>query len=101
MSPKLKFPSLWSASIAPGPGKCKNDVYLDNTEKIDVNGSCLTSKYKSKNSFKIPSRSPEKENKNADQLGPGTYNTNMSSTGKQVLARNKTEKAFVFSKKVR
>ena len=101
MSPKLKFPSLWSPSIAPGPGKCKNDVYLDNTEKIDINGSCLISKYKSKNSFKIPSRSPEKENKNADLLGPGTYNTNMSSTGKQVLARNKTEKAFVFSKKVR
>jgi hypothetical protein len=34
-------------------------------------------------------------------LGPCTYNTNLSSTGKQVLARNKTEKAFVFSRKVR
>ena len=34
-------------------------------------------------------------------LGPGTYNTNLSSTGKQVLARNKTEKSFIFSKKVR
>jgi hypothetical protein len=34
-------------------------------------------------------------------LGPGTYNTNFSSTGKQILARNKTEKSFIFSKRVR
>jgi len=34
-------------------------------------------------------------------IGPGTYNTNLSSTGKQLLAHNKTEKSFVFSKKVR
>lgn len=61
----------------------------------------MTSKFKSKNSFKIQSRSPEKENKDAEKLGPGTYDTNLSSTGKQLLARNKTEKAFVFSKKVR
>ena len=66
-----------------------------------MNGSCLISKYKSKNSFKIQPRSPEKENKVSALLGPGTYNTNLSSTGKQILARNKTEKAFVFSKKVR
>jgi len=37
----------------------------------------------------------------AELIGPGTYNTNLSSTGKQILARNKTEKAFVFSKRVR
>ena len=61
----------------------------------------MISKYKTKGSFKIQSRSPEKENKNSELLGPGTYNTNLSSTGKQLLARNKTEKAFVFGKKVR
>ena len=26
MSPKLKFPSLWSSSFAPGPGKCKTNI---------------------------------------------------------------------------
>lgn len=61
----------------------------------------MVSKFKSKASFKIQAKSPEKENKVADMLGPCTYNTNSSSNGKQVLARNKTEKAFVFSKKVR
>jgi hypothetical protein len=61
----------------------------------------MTSKYKSKNSFRIHPKSPEKENKVAEMIGPGTYNTNIPSTGKQVLARNKTEKAFVFSKKIR
>lgn len=35
-------------------------LYSDQTEKIDSNGACLISKYKSKNSFKIPSKSPEK-----------------------------------------
>jgi hypothetical protein len=34
-------------------------------------------------------------------IGPGAYNTNLSSTGKQILARNKTEKAFIFPKKDR
>lgn len=62
---------------------------------------CLTSKYHSKNSFRIHPKSPEKENKVAEMIGPGTYNTAIPSTGKQVLARNKTEKSFIFSKKVR
>jgi hypothetical protein len=61
----------------------------------------MTSKYKSKNCFKIHPKSPEKEDKSIETLGPGTYNTNLSSTGKQVLARNKTEKSFIFSKKTR
>jgi hypothetical protein len=60
----------------------------------------MISKYKSKNSPKITPASPPKEVK-PEPLGPGTYNTNLSSTGKQVLARNKTEKSFVFSKRVR
>jgi len=34
-------------------------------------------------------------------LGPGTYNTNLSATGKQILAHNKTETSFHFNKKVR
>ena len=72
----------------------------DDVEKIDSNGSCLISKYKSKNSLRIYPKSPEKENKGS-QLGPGTYETNLSSTGKQILARNKTEKSFIFGKKVR
>ena len=70
-------------------------------EKIDSNGFCVTSKYKTKNSFAIHPKSPEKENKTLESIGPGTYNTNFSSTGKHILARNKTEKSFIFSKKVR
>jgi len=34
-------------------------------------------------------------------IGPGTYNTSLSSTGKQLLAKNKTEKAFAFGKNIR
>jgi hypothetical protein len=60
----------------------------------------MISKYKSKNSLKIHPASPPKDHR-PEPLGPGTYNTNLSSTGKQVLARNKTEKSFVFSKRVR
>jgi hypothetical protein len=60
----------------------------------------MISKYKSKNCLKIHPASPPKDSK-LEALGPGTYNTNLSSTGKQLLARNKTEKAFVFSKRVR
>lgn len=101
ISQKLKFPSLWNESTSPGPGKCKHFCYIDEIERIDSNGSCITSKYKSKNSFRISPRSPSKENKDLEKIGPGTYNTNLSSTGKQVLARNKTEKAFVFGKKIR
>lgn len=59
-------------------------------EKIDSNGQCMISKYKSKNCFKIHAKSPEKDSKTIEVLGPGTYNTNLSSTGKQILARNKT-----------
>ncbi len=50
----------------------------------------MISKYKSKNCFKIHPKSPEKDAKTIEILGPGTYNTNLSSTGKQILARNKT-----------
>jgi hypothetical protein len=50
----------------------------------------MISKYKSKNCFKIHAKSPEKDSKTIEVLGPGTYNTNLSSTGKQILARNKT-----------
>lgn len=34
-------------------------------------------------------------------LGPGTYNINIPSIGKQLLAQNKSEKSFIFSKKNR
>lgn len=34
-------------------------------------------------------------------IGPGTYNTAIPSTGKQILAKNKTEKSFIFSKMAR
>jgi hypothetical protein len=75
-------------------------IHADQIEKVDSNGLCMISKYKSKNCLKIHAASPTKENK-SETLGPGTYNTNLSSTGKQLLARNKTEKSFVFSKGVR
>jgi len=66
-----------------------------------MNGHCTTSKYNSKNGFKIYPKSPEKERKDQEKVGPATYNTNLSSTGKQILARNKTEKACIFGKKAR
>lgn len=63
MSGKLKFPSLWASSIAPGPGTCNQFLNLDDIEAIDSKGLCLTSKYKSKGSFKIQPQSPTKEDK--------------------------------------
>ena len=74
--------------------------HADQIQKVDSNGHCMISKYKSKNCLKIHAASPSKEVK-VEPLGPGTYDTNLSSTGKQLLAKNKTEKSFVFSKGIR
>jgi hypothetical protein len=73
---------------------------LDLIEKIDINGDCKTTKYDSTAAHKFP-KSPERAVKDNMMIGPGAYNTNLSSTGKQVLARNKTEKSFIFPKKQR
>jgi hypothetical protein len=34
-------------------------------------------------------------------IGPGTYNISLPSTGKQILAQNKTEVGFYFNKNIR
>lgn len=71
----------------------------DLIEKMDANGECKTTKYDTIAAHKF-SKSPDRKEKEIS-VGPGAYNTNLSSTGKQILARNRTEKSFAFPKKDR
>jgi hypothetical protein len=86
----------------PGPGHCTYQLIKDVSEHVDKQGATFNSKYKSNICYKIHEKSPIKSSKQeAPVLGPLTYNTVMSSTGKQLLAKHKTEKSFYFDKKPR
>jgi hypothetical protein len=75
----------------PGPGHCTYELILDVSEHVDKQGAAFNSKYKSNICFKIHEKSPTKVSKQEGPvLGPLSYNTAISSTGKQFLAKHKT-----------